>query len=356
MRRSPLRRRRPRGTNPIGDLTWTLEGADAGDFTVDAMTGVVSMVARDYEAPQDAGADNVYEVTLLATDADGNDDDESFTVTVTDVVEAAVFTIDSIAGRSVAENAPFTAAAPSTSGDDPIGDLTWTLEGADAGDFTVDAMTGVVSMVARDYEAPQDAGADNVYEVTLLATDADGNDDDESFTVTVTDVEEAAVFTIDSIAGRSVAENAPFTAAAPSTSGDDPIGDLTWTLEGADAGDFTVDAMTGVVSMIARDYEAPQDAGADNVYEVTLLATDADGNDDDESFTVTVTDVEEAAVFTIDSIAGRSVAENAPFTAAAPSTSGDDPIGDLTWTLEGADAGDFTVDAMTGVVSMIARD
>ena len=88
-------------------------------------------------------------------------------MTVTDVVEAAVFTIDSIAGRSVAENAPFTAAAPSTSGDDPIGDLTWTLEGADAGDFTVDAMTGVVSMIARDYEAPQDAGADNVYEVTL---------------------------------------------------------------------------------------------------------------------------------------------------------------------------------------------
>ena len=245
MRRSPLRRRRPRGDDPIGDLTWTLEGADAGDFTVDAMTGVVSMVARDYEAPQDAGADNVYEVTLLATDADGNDDDESFTVTVTDVEEAAVFTIDSIADRSVAENAPFTAATPSTSGDAPIGDLTWTLEGADAGDFTVDAMTGVVSMVARDYEAPQDANADNVYEVTLLATDADGNDDDESFTVTVTDVEEAAVFTIDSIAGRSVAENAPFTAAAPSTSGDDPIGDLTWTLEGADAGDFTVDAMTG---------------------------------------------------------------------------------------------------------------
>ena len=202
---------------------------------------------RDYEAPQDAGADNVYEVT----------DDESFTVTVTDVEEAAEFTIDSIA-------------TPSTSGEDPIGELTWTLEGADAGDFTVDAMTGVVSMIARDYEAPQDAGADNVYEVTLKATDADGNHDDESFTVTVTDVEEAAVFTIDSIAGRSVAENAPFTAAAPSTSGDDPIGDLTWTLEGADAGDFTVDAMTGVVSMIARDYEAPQDAGADNVYEVTL--------------------------------------------------------------------------------------
>ena len=49
-----------------------MSGTDAGLFTVDANTGVVSMVARDYESPADANSDNVYEVTLVATDDDGN--------------------------------------------------------------------------------------------------------------------------------------------------------------------------------------------------------------------------------------------------------------------------------------------
>ena len=40
-------------------------------------------------------------------------------------------------------------------------------------------------MVARDYEDPQDTGTNNVYAVTVRATDADGNADEVSFTVTV---------------------------------------------------------------------------------------------------------------------------------------------------------------------------
>ena len=39
--------------------------------------------------------------------------------------------------------------------------------------------------------------------------------------------------------------------------------------------------------MIARDFESPADANTDNVYEVTLVATDDDGNSASEAFTVT---------------------------------------------------------------------
>ena len=195
------------GATPIGNVTYSLSGTDAGLFTVDSSTGVVSMIARDYESPADANTDNIYEVTLVATDDDGNTDSEAFTVTVTDQVEAAVFTIDAIADTTVAENAAFTSVAPSLSGATPIGNVTYTLSGTDAGLFTVDASTGVVSMVARDYESPADANTDNVYEVTLVATDDDGNTDSEAFTVTVTDQVEAAVFTIDAIADTTVAEN-----------------------------------------------------------------------------------------------------------------------------------------------------
>ncbi|VVM21410.1 hypothetical protein BSPWISOXPB_2894, partial [uncultured Gammaproteobacteria bacterium] len=39
---------------------------------------------------------------------------------------------------------------------------------------------------------------------------------------------------------------------------------------------FTINAKNGVVSMIARDYEKPVDKDKDNVYKVTIIATDGD--------------------------------------------------------------------------------
>ena len=43
--------------------------------------------------------------------------------------------------------------------------------------FMVDTGTGVVSMVARDFESPADDDTNNVYQVTLEAVDDDGNPD-----------------------------------------------------------------------------------------------------------------------------------------------------------------------------------
>jgi hypothetical protein len=43
---------------------------------------------------------------------------------------------------------------------------------------------------------------------------------------------------------------------------------------------LTINAKNGVVSMIARDYEKPVDKDKDNVYKVTITATDFDKNTD----------------------------------------------------------------------------
>ena len=341
---------------PIGEVAWTLDGADAADFTIAAATGVVSMVPRDYENPQDANVDNDYEVTVTATDADGNIAPAvPFTVTVTNVRETATLTITGLTNRSVAENESFTGPTPALTGT-PIGEVAWTLDGADAADFTIAAATGVVSMVPRDYENPQDANVDNVYEVTVTATDADGNIAPAvPFTVTVTNVRETATLTITGLTNRSVAENESFTGPTPALTGT-PIGEVAWTLDGADAADFTIAAATGVVSMVPRDYENPQDANVDNVYEVTVTATDADGNIAPAvPFTVTVTNVRETATLTITGLTNRSVAENESFTGPTPTLTGT-PIGEVAWTLDGADAADFTIAAATGVVSMVPRD
>ena len=342
------------GDTPIGTLSWTLSGDDAAAFSIDA-NGVVSMVSRDFEAPEDTDTNNVYSATVTVTDSDGNADTQDIAITVTDVVESATFTISGLVDAEIQENIPYTSATPTTAGDTPIGTLSWTLSGDDAAAFSIDA-NGVVSMVSRDYEAPEDTDTNNIYLATVTVTDSDGNADTQDIAITVTDVAESATFTISGLMDTdTVAENAVYTSATPTTAGDTPIGTLSWTLSGDDAAAFSIDA-NGVVSMVARDFEAPEDTGADNVYSATVTATDSDGNADTQDIAITVTDVVESATFTISGLMDTdTVAENTPYTSATPTTAGDTPIGTLSWTLSGDDAAAFSIDA-NGVVSMVSRD
>ena len=56
--------------DPEGDtITWSLGGTDAGDFTIGKTSGVLTFnTVPDFEDPQDANTDNVYEVNVIATD------------------------------------------------------------------------------------------------------------------------------------------------------------------------------------------------------------------------------------------------------------------------------------------------
>jgi len=311
------------------------------------------MVARDFEAPADDNTNNIYELTITVTDSDGNSDFEDWTVEVTDVIEAATFTIDAIANTSIAENTGYTSVTPAITGT-PIGTVSYALSGTDAGDFTIDSGTGVVSMIAQDFEAPADDNTDNIYEVTITVTDSDGNTATENWTVEVTDVIEAATFTIDAIANTSIAENTAYTSITPAITGT-PIGTVSYALGGTDAGDFTIDSGTGVVSMIAQNFEAPADANTNNIYELSITVTDSDGNTASENWTVTITNIIEVVNFTIDAIPDTSIAENTTYTGVTPALSGA-TSGNVTYSLGGADANDFTIDTNTGVVSMVAQD
>ena len=174
---------------PVGTVTWALAGADTATFTIDTTTGVVSMIARDYEAPVDANRDNIYSATVTATDNDSNRATQDIAITVTDVTESATFTIADLVNAEIQENTPYTG-TPSITGT-PVGTVTWALAGADTATFTIDTTTGVVSMIARDYEAPVDADNDNIYSATVTATDSDSNHTTKDIAITVTDVNEA---------------------------------------------------------------------------------------------------------------------------------------------------------------------
>ncbi|MEH3046975.1 M10 family metallopeptidase C-terminal domain-containing protein [Sphingomonas adhaesiva] len=63
------------------------QGGDGAKFTIDATTGVLKFLAApDFETPTDIGANNVYDVTVVATDTRGATDMQALAITITDVV------------------------------------------------------------------------------------------------------------------------------------------------------------------------------------------------------------------------------------------------------------------------------
>ena len=326
-------------------LIYSLSGTDAALFTINPTTGAVSFIdAPDFEDPDDAGGNNVYDITVTASDGT-NDTTQPVAITVTNINDNTP-SFTSPGSADVEENQTLAYTAMATDGDGDT--LTYSLSGTDAVRFTIDPTTGAVSFIAPpDFENPDDAGGDNVYDITVTASD-DTNQADQDVTITVTNENDNdPIFTSD--ASVSVAENqtAVYTAIAADADGDD----LTYSLSGTDAARFTIDPNSGAVSFIASpDFEDPDDAGGDNVYDITVTASD-DTNETDHDVTITVTNENDnTPSFTSDATA--EVAENstAAYTAVATDADGDD----LTYSLSGTDAALFTIDPNTGAVSFIA--
>ena len=86
-------------------LTYSIiGGADASKFTINASTGVLAFVsAPNFEAPTDAGANNVYDVQIQVSDGELTDT-QTIAVTVTNQNEAPTITSNgggSHGGRSM---------------------------------------------------------------------------------------------------------------------------------------------------------------------------------------------------------------------------------------------------------------
>jgi hypothetical protein len=81
-------------------VTWSkVGGVDSATVSIVSATGVITFnSAPNFEAPSDVGADNVYNVTVRATDTAGNITNQAITVTVTDVVDTSAFSAFQLAG------------------------------------------------------------------------------------------------------------------------------------------------------------------------------------------------------------------------------------------------------------------
>ena len=195
-------------------LTYAIVGgADASKFTINTTTGVLNFVsAPNFEAPTDAGANNIYDVQVQVSDGELTDT-QAIAVTVTNQNEAPTITSNG-AGTTAAINVVENSTAVTTvTATDPDAGATRTyaiVGGADSAKFTINAATGVLSFIAApNFDAPTDVGLNNVYDVQVRVSDGTLTDT-QTIAVTVTNQNEAPIITSNgsgATAAISITEN-----------------------------------------------------------------------------------------------------------------------------------------------------
>ncbi|AJC79788.1 serralysin-like metalloprotease domain-containing protein [Rhizobium etli bv. phaseoli str. IE4803] len=272
-----------------GTLAYSIVGgADQAEFQIDEASGILRFVANpDFEAPSDADGDNVYEVVVQASDGQGGNDTQTITVNVPNTNDTAPVFSSGVTA-DFAENAigaVYTAAA--TDGDN-LGPLTYSLSGVDAMYFDLGTAGVVTFQATPDFEAPADAGGNNVYDIVITASDG-SNSTDRAVAITVTDTHDTNQPPTDiSLSANLVAENsAPGSIIGSLGATDADVGDtfVFSLLDDADGRFALVDDQLVVANGVKLDFEQSTS------HQITVRVTDSGGLSFDRMLTIQVVDV-----------------------------------------------------------------
>ena len=308
-------------------LTYSLSGADSDKYEISDSGQITAALGAVIDYEDSAGPSHF--LTVTARDLFGGEDTIDVIITITDVNEAP-----EIRGQATHyfpehtynEIGVYIAI-------DPENDMiSWTLSGDDAGHFSV--TDGKLSFDGDpDYEAHADRNMDDIFKVTLNASDGKltGTFD---VAVTLQGVDEPPV--ISGLAGTHGSEGGElyvtlFTAT-------DPEGAMIeWSIFGDDWENFTI--TNGELNRKQpSDYEAPTDHNLDNTYEITVRASDGRYSDT-QDFIMVVHDEDEPPI--ISGLESVQFLENATrdvetYSAADPERQA------VNWlALAGSDASDF---------------
>ncbi|MBL8707581.1 MAG: cadherin domain-containing protein, partial [Rhodospirillaceae bacterium] len=299
------------------------------------------------------------EVTITAIDTGGLGHTKSFVITVEDANDAPTVPIDvDDTANVIGEDAVAGTAVGVTafSSDEDAGHVVaYSLSDDANGRFVIDAATGVISVAA---DAALDFEGDGAYDVVVTATSDGGLTADKTFTIQLSDAQEA-LGPINDIDGDAslVAENAVLGATVGITvrAIDPDAGDtVSYSLSDSAGGRFAIDAVTGVVTVAAAlDYESATS------HDITVLATSSDGSSNSQNFTIQISNVNDNPVVgPVDSNgAANLVAENTAIGTAVgiTATASDADTGaTISYTLSDNAGGRFEISGGTGVVTVAA--
>ncbi|MFN6206648.1 MAG: DUF4347 domain-containing protein, partial [Planctomycetota bacterium] len=341
--------------------TYSLLDDAGGRFAINSSTGVVT-VANGSLLDREAAAS--HNITVRVTDTAGATYSEVMTVTITDVDEFDVGAVSdsNAAANSLAENSANGTAvgitASASDADATTNTITYTLDNNSFGRFAINSSTGVVTVANSsllNYEAATS------HSITVRATSADGSWSTQTYTISLTDVDEFDVgaVTDTETAANSVVENSAngttvgITASA--SDADATTKTITYTLDNSAGGRFAINSSTGVVT-VANSSLLDREAAAS--HSITVRATSADGSWSTQSFTINLTDVDEFDVgaVTDGNAAANSVAENSANGTAvgltASASDADATTNTITYTLDDTAGGRFAINSSTGVVTV----
>ncbi|WP_020414600.1 Ig-like domain-containing protein [Microbulbifer variabilis] len=163
-------------------------GEDQSRFLIDNGNQLRFGFAPDFENPADADGDNIYQVTIEASDGKGGQSSQAIAITVVDVNDGAP-EFSSATEISVEEGVSdifYIARAEDPDRDD----VTYSLSGGtDAALFSIDSASGELRFnTAPDFESPADSDEDNLYQLSISAADSEGVANQLSLQVIVTNL------------------------------------------------------------------------------------------------------------------------------------------------------------------------
>lgn len=250
-----------------------------------------------------------------------------------------------LSATTIAENPAAGAVVGILTGTDPDTNarLTYNMLDTAGGRFNVNTQTGELYVNNRaliNYEA------NTSHNITVRVTDQGGLSFDKTFTINITDINEAPP--VINISGNSIAENATANTAIGSLSAVDPEGDtLTYSIINNPGGKFAINATTGIITSTASlDYEAAPS------YTLRVRAEGSGGVGYEQNIVINVTNVNETP--TNATLSANTVSENASTGTVIGTVTGVDPDagGTLSYSLQSNPGGKFAINSSTGQISV----
>lgn len=280
-------------------LVYSLEnGGDAGSFSIHPATGQLDFITPpDFELPGDANSDNVYIVTVRVSDGSLTAT-QRFKIEITDANDHTPV-ITSYDGEfsvtlRVAENTTAAIGRATATDVDKNTTIAYSIvEEEDGAKFTINPSTGELKFItAPDFDQPADNNGDNVYIVTVKASDGMFSAT-QRFKIKITDENDnAPAFSShngNAVVNLELPENVQFvTTVAAADADGTPV---TYSIVSENDGAlFSVNPAGKLNFVTPPDFEHPADGNHDNIYKVSVKASDGSLSAV-QQFIITITDL-----------------------------------------------------------------
>jgi len=248
-------------------VTYSLTTSPAG-MLINNATGQITWTPQADQAPGQP-------IVVRVADAAGNTTGQAFTVALDTPPQ-----LDPIADREVAEGSTVTVTAIADGDSDT---LTFDLDGDVPSGAAIDATTGQFSWTPTEAQGP------GTYSITVRVTNEADVAVTQAFDVTVNEINQAPL--LDPISDVTIDEGELLDFFVIATDLDLPANELTFSLAaGAPAG-AAIDPATGRITF------TPNESQGGNAYPITVRVADATGATDEQSFAITVNEIDSQPVF-----------------------------------------------------------